>query len=114
MSNDNIISFEEYRRKKAGKNYREDDLSAIFRKDLREQEDLTDWYLFHNTFNKHKLFVHTIFYENHIQKIPNPNSGYVIAFFDEIYPSSDLIFVDYADFLQNSWESVGTYLSILA
>jgi hypothetical protein len=210
MNNDNIISFEEYRQKKAGKNYREDAFTAIFRKDLREQEDLINWYLFHKDFNKHKLFVHSLFYENHIQKIPNPNSGYVIGFnkkaienhskamidavtwegrdyillqaagctyrqlgemvngyksrsseetsqafrdvllktnkviiiqelskmkmsavektdiarflikilddahFDGIFPSSDLIFIDYADFLQKSWESIGTYLTVLA
>ena len=36
------------------------------------------------------------------------------AHFDKIYPASDLIFVDYADFLHQSWSSIGTYLEVLA
>ena len=36
------------------------------------------------------------------------------AHFDGIQPSSDLIFIDYGDFLHRSWSSIGTYLDILA
>jgi hypothetical protein len=204
-----IISFEDYRKQNAGSSYREDALSAIFKKDLREQTDLLSWYLFHRNFNKFKLFVHCLFSENHQKQNPNPNSGYVIAFredqieervtalieaikwekrdyvliqaagrtyrqfgeflrgylpntnqeaheffkddllrsdkviiiqelsrsrisgrkadyarslikilddahFDGIHPTSDLIFVDYGDFLHKSWSSIGTYLDVLA
>lgn len=209
MYKNKIISFEDYRKQKAGSGYKEDALTAIFKKDLREQTELLNWYLFHRDFNKYKLFVHCLFYKNHRMKNPNPNSGYVIAFredqiqehtsslikaiewegrdhvlipaagrtyrqlgevlqgyppqttqqaheffkdallqsnnviiiqelsrsrisgrkadyarslikilddahFDSILPSSDLIFVDYGDFLHKSWSSIGTYLDILA
>ena len=52
MSNHKIISFEEYRKQKAGNSYREDVLSAVFKKDLRDQTDLLNWYLFHKELNK--------------------------------------------------------------
>ena len=206
--NGNIISFEEYRKRRGGHSYREDALSRLFKKDLREQEDLIGWYQFHRRFNKHKLFVHSLFEENHQAGNINPNSGFLVAFnrkqvlshtsfvieavewekreyvlikcagktyrqlseklsqfpvntnydahgvfenfllttnkvlilqefskskitgrkdnyarglikiaddahFRKIYPSSDLIFIDYGDFLSRSWESIGPYLEIL-
>ena len=209
MSDDKVISFEDYRKQKAGSIYQEDALTVIFKKDLKEQTDLLNWYLFHRNINKYKLFVHCLFYQNHSSKNPDPNSGYVIAFredqieertsslieaiewqnrdyilipaagrtyrqlgeilrgyptqttqqahdsfkdvllrssnvliiqefsrsrisgrkadyarslikilddahFDGIFPSSDLIFVDYGDFLHKSWSSIGTYLDVLA
>jgi hypothetical protein len=209
MDDNKIISFEDYRKRKAGTSYKEDALSSIFKKDLREQTDLLNWYLFHRDINKYKLFVHCLFYKNHRIQNPNPNSGYVIAYredqieertsalieaikweerdyilvpaagrtyrqlghllreyqpqtnqevheffkedllqsdkviiiqelsrsrisgrktdharslvkilddahFDGIYPSADLIFVDYTDFLHQSWSSIGTYLDVLA
>ena len=207
---DNIISFEEYREKKLGRRCRDSPLDELFRKDLREQRDLLDWYSFHNIFNKHKLFVHTLFLENHVDGRKNPNSGYVVCYngeqlktntkkiaeaiewegrnpvivnatdktfrqvgqtvtglqhsdnyetskeikdlllrsnkvfvfhgismmkgttqekiihvrsfikmlddahFDNIRPKSDLIFVDYAKFLQDAWEHIGIYLKVLS
>ena len=209
MDNNNIVSFEEYRKKKTGNNYQEDALSAIFKKDLREQTDLLQWYMFHNIFNKHKLFVHSLFYQNHVQRSKNPNAGFVVCYsdeqitantsaiinavewekrksllinatdktyrqlgemltgfphrenyeviksfkevlltadkviviqglsmmkttlenkrryayglikvlddahFDGIIPKADLIFVDYARFLQDTWKNIGSYLNIL-
>lgn len=78
---DNIISFEDYRRKLRGTGYREDPLSEVFRKDLREQQDLLDWYLFHRRFSRYKLFVHSLFYENHVVALGhNPNAGFVAVF----------------------------------
>lgn len=209
MDDNKIISFEDYRKQKAGSSYKEDALTVIFKKDLREQTELLNWYLFHRDFNKYKIFVHCLFHQNHSTENPNPNSGYVIAFredqieertsslikaiewegrhyilipaagrtyrqlgevlrgyppettqqtheffkdallgssnviiiqelsrsrisgrkadyarslikilddahFDAIFPSSDLIFVDYGDFLHKSWASIGPYLDILA
>ncbi|MCL4440718.1 MAG: hypothetical protein M1609_09075 [Firmicutes bacterium] len=77
---DNIFSFEEYREKKLGRKHGENPLDELFRKDLRDQRDLLDWYSFHNIFNKHKLFVHTLFLENHVDGRKNPNSGYVVCY----------------------------------
>jgi len=207
---DNIFSFEEYREKKLGRQRREGPLDELFRKDLREQKDLLDWYSFHNIFNQHKLFVHTLFLENHASDGKNPNSGYVVCYnaeqleintkkvaeaiewegrnpvivnatdktfrqvgqmitgiqysgnyetskeikdlllrsnkvfvfqgisqmrgttqekikhvrsfikilddahFDNIQPNSELIFVDYAKFLQDAWEHIGIYLKVLS
>lgn len=51
------------------------------KKDLREQEDLVDWYLFHSSFNKYKLFLHSLFYNNHDRlKGSNPNAGFIQIF----------------------------------
>jgi len=77
---DNIFSFEEYREKKLGRKLQESPLDELFRKDLREQRDLLDWYSFHNIFNKHKLFVHALFLENHADGRKTPNSGYVVGY----------------------------------
>ena len=77
---DNIFSFEEYREKKLGRKHGENPLDELFRKDLRDQRDLLDWYSFHNTFNKYKLFVHALFLENHAAGRKNPDSGYVVCY----------------------------------
>lgn len=208
MENGNIISFEEYRKKKTGQSYKEDALSQLFKKDLREQGDLIGWYQFHKRFNKYKLFVHCLFKENHQEGNVNPNSGFLIAnnkeqilshtsflieavewekrdyvllksagktyrqmseqlshlpvntnydahrifedfllttnnvlilqefskskisgrkdgyardlikiiddaHFKKVNPSSDLIFIDYGNFLFRSWESIGPYLEVM-
>jgi len=52
MADDNIISFEEYRRKLRGVDYGEGPIAELFKKDLRDQQDLVDWYRFHHTFNR--------------------------------------------------------------
>lgn len=80
MEDNKIISFEDYRRKRAGNDYREDAISSIFRKDLREQKDLIDWYSFHRIFNKYKLFVHCLFSQNHYPQNTNPKAGYIVTF----------------------------------
>jgi len=36
------------------------------------------------------------------------------AHFSDVRPLSDLIFIDYADFLQHCWHSIGTYLKIMS
>jgi len=36
------------------------------------------------------------------------------AHLSDIRPLSDLIFIDYADFLQHCWHSIGTYLKIMS
>ena len=208
MENGNIISFEEYRKEKSGQPYKEDALSQLFKKDLREQGDLIGWYQFHKRFNKYKLFVHCLFKENHQEGNVNPNSGFLIAYnkkqilshtsflieavewekrdyvllksagktyrqmseklshlpvntnydahrifedfllttnkvlilqefskskisgrkddysralikmiddahFKKVNPSSDLIFIDYGDFLFRSWESIDPYLEVM-
>jgi hypothetical protein len=35
------------------------------------------------------------------------------AHYDNIIPKADLVFVDYASFLQRSWKSIGAYLDVL-
>jgi hypothetical protein len=75
----NIVSFEQYRRNKLGQAYQRDALSDLFEQDLREQTDLLMWYMFHQTFNKHKLFVHTLLYQNR-QSNKNPNAGFVVCY----------------------------------
>lgn len=81
MSENNIISFEEFRKKKKNEESSDNPLTQVLKKDLREQEDLVSWYLFHNSFNKYKLFLHSLFYKNHQRlKGTNPNSGYISIF----------------------------------
>ncbi|MBD3216611.1 MAG: hypothetical protein GF311_28610 [Candidatus Lokiarchaeota archaeon] len=210
MSDDNnIISFEEYRRKKRGDAPSDSALDRVLRKDLREQEDLITWYQYHKDFNRYRFFLHSMFYCNHVTRQgKNPNTGFVLVFdpekiesivqrtedalkwlerrpliidfegktlrqigeslplgpcgtyqklytrlnelllhndyvvvikglslsqirtdkidfargliktlddahFDNIVPSADLVFVDYASFLQQAWTSIGSYLDIL-
>ncbi|MCC5911355.1 MAG: hypothetical protein JJT76_13040 [Clostridiaceae bacterium] len=84
----NAISFQEYLEKKYGKGANRDILSGVLTKDLREQADFINWYLLHNNINKHKLFVHALFHENHSVQYKNPNSGYVIYYSDEHLESS--------------------------
>ena len=57
MENDNIISFEEHRKKKAGHSYKEDALSQLFKKDLSSKlliikHDLETIFGVFNVFNK--------------------------------------------------------------
>lgn len=80
MEKDNVVSFDTFRKMRFGESIKDDSLSAIFKKDLREQPELIQWYIFHNMVNKHKLFIHTLFLENHHQKSHNPNSGFVVCF----------------------------------
>ena len=78
---DNIISFEEFRLKKKKTESENDPIMQVLKKDLREQEDLVDWYLFHSSFNKYKLFLHSLFYNNHERlKGSNPNAGFIQIF----------------------------------
>ena len=80
---DNIISFEEFRLKKKEAESENDPIMQILRKDLREQKDLIDWYLFHRSFNKYKLFLHSLFYNNHERlNGSNPNAGFIQIFND--------------------------------
>lgn len=81
MSKNKIISFEEFRLNRQGNNSPDNAVTQVLKKDLREQEDLIDWYLFHKSFNKYKLFLHTLFYNNHKRKKGvNPNSGFITIF----------------------------------
>lgn len=75
-----IISFEEYRMKKLGDRYQKDVFSELFSRDLKEQTGLLEWYLFHHTFNKHRLFVYSLFYQNRMHWVQNLNSGFVACF----------------------------------
>ena len=80
----NIISFEEFRLKKERAESENDPIMQVLKKDLREQEELVDWYLFHRGFNKYKLFLHSLFYNNHERlKGSNPNAGFIQIFKDK-------------------------------
>jgi hypothetical protein len=80
MSDDNLISLETYRKENQDHDYRRNALSEVFNKDLREQADLMQWYRIHRIINKYKLFVHTLFCENHIRKGLHLNAGFVAAY----------------------------------
>lgn len=84
MNDDKIISFEEFRLKKKNQDVNDDNpISKVLNQDLREQQDLLDWYLFHSSFNRYKFFLHALFYKNHQRlKGVNPNAAY-IQIFDE-------------------------------
>ena len=78
---DNVISFEEFRVKKQQAESKDDPITQVLKKDLREQEDVVDWYLFHRSFNRYKLFLHSLFYNNHNRlKGRNPNAGFIQIF----------------------------------
>jgi hypothetical protein len=209
MTENNIISFEEFLLKRKSEGTKDNALTQVLKQDLRKQEDVLDWYLFHNSFNKYKLFLHSLFYKNHQRKKGiNPNAGFIVAFdhsqidsiikftedalkwlgrrfvvidgkgknvrqliealpggfgrtygdffknlrylllerdyvivftelscskmqsdktaisrslikmlddahFDNIVPRADLIFIDYASFLEKAWHNIGLYIDIL-
>ena len=81
MTEDKIISFEEFRLKKQKSDMEDNPISKVLNQDLRDQKDLLDWYLFHRSFNKYKLFLHALFYNNHERlKGVNPNAGFIQVF----------------------------------
>jgi hypothetical protein len=81
MTEDKIISFEEFRLKKQQSEMEDNPISKVLNQDLRDQKDLLDWYLFHRSFNKYKLFLHALFYNNHERlKGVNPNAGFIQVF----------------------------------
>ncbi len=79
MSDENVVPFLEFLRRRKGEDAPEVHLAELFQKDLRDQTDLLHWYGFHRLFNKHKLFVHLLFSANHREESPHQNVGYVVA-----------------------------------
>jgi hypothetical protein len=82
IDEDNIISFEEYR-KRYENQQASNALSDVLTTDFREQNDLLSWLSFHRSFNKYKLFVHLLFRHNHYLNYPNPQIGYLIGYTPE-------------------------------
>ena len=79
MSDENVVPFLEFLRRRKGEDAPDVHLAEVFRKDLREQTDLLHWYGFHRLFNKHKLFLHLLFSANHREESTLQNTGYVLA-----------------------------------
>lgn len=51
-----------------------------------------------------------------ISKISSTGTGFTTpstAHFDGIIPRANLIFVDYAAFLQKAWSTIGIYLNVV-
>mgnify|MGYP003586691513 FL=1 len=80
MSDNKIISFEEFRKRKQGSHYVPDSLSDIFSLDLKEQKDLLQWYSFHNHFSPYKLFLLNLFNSNQKEGNVNPIAGFINIF----------------------------------
>jgi hypothetical protein len=95
MNDNKIISFEEFRLKKQKQDENDDNpINKVLNQDLREQKDLLDWYLFHRSFNRYKLFLYALFYNNHERlKGVNPNAGF-IQIFDETHTQSIVKFTE--------------------
>ncbi|HEV7165030.1 MAG TPA: hypothetical protein VGO35_06540 [Gammaproteobacteria bacterium] len=81
MSDDNgkVISFEECRRRKLGRQYKPDIFSLEFEKSLSEQKELLDWYRFNRYFNKHRLFLHALLKDNESRE-NNHDCGFVLVY----------------------------------
>lgn len=80
MNDTNIISFLEYIEKKNKRNSLNRNIIDILSDDIKEKPELIEWFNFQNLFNKHKLFLHALYTENHQSKNKNPNCAYFIAF----------------------------------
>lgn len=78
MSDNKIISFEEYLKRKQKKVTIGTDFLNILSEDIRKNPDLIEWMNFQNFFNKHKLFLSSLYKGNFRNK--NPNAGYFISF----------------------------------
>ena len=76
----NIISFEEYLKKKNKHTTIDKSLLEKLSQEIKDNPDLLEWLNCQNLFNKHKLFLSALYTVNHISGDKNPNSGYFIAF----------------------------------
>lgn len=83
MSDGNIISFSEYLKKKKKEILLDKQHFEALGDDIKTRPELILWYNFQNQFNKHKLFLHSLYTSNHQDGNPNPNAGYFICFSEE-------------------------------
>lgn len=81
---DNIVSFEEYLKKKNKQVAIDKSFFEKLSEEIRSNPDLLEWINFQNLFNKHKLFLNSLYTANHVSGDKNPNSGYFIAFEEEV------------------------------
>ncbi|MFI3196920.1 MAG: hypothetical protein QX196_01205 [Methylococcaceae bacterium] len=78
MSNDNVISFSDYLKKKEIKIHIDEQYFDALSEDIKNRPELIAWFNFQNFFNKHKLFLHNLYSLNRQNR--NPNSGYFVSF----------------------------------
>lgn len=83
MDNSNIISFSDYLKKKQSKIIIHKQLFDALSEDIKMRPELIEWFNFQSLFNKHKLFLHSLFTSNHRSNNINPNAGYFVSFTEE-------------------------------
>ncbi len=79
---DNIISFEEFYRKKEDAESRENGYAKSFFQELQKQPKLLDWLTCQKKFNRHLLFLSALFRENQVLE-QNPDVGFFVGFTKE-------------------------------
>jgi len=79
-----VVKFSDFMKKRfKGEGNLDNPISKVLHQDLREQKELLAWYSYHSSFNKHKLFLHSLSRENHQEGQINPNAGFVVAYTEE-------------------------------
>ncbi len=81
MSNNNVISFSDYLKNKQRKISIDKQYFDALCDDIKNRPELIDWLNYQNLWNKHKLFLKTLYILNYQNK--NPNAGYFVSFTEE-------------------------------
>ena len=83
MTNNDIISFYEYLKKKNNVLTVDSKFIEVLGDDIKNRPELMEWFQFQNTFHKHKLFLYSLFTSNQREGNINPNAGYFLSFNEE-------------------------------
>jgi hypothetical protein len=80
MSQNNIVSFSEYLKKRNKELTVDSKFVEALGDDIKNRPELMEWFQFQNAFHKHKLFLYGLFASNQREGNINPNAGYFLSF----------------------------------
>jgi hypothetical protein len=83
MSDNNIVSFSEYLKRKSKVLTVDSEFVEALKDDIRNRPELMEWLQFQNAFHKHQLFLYSLFSSNQREGNVNPNAGYFLSFNEE-------------------------------
>lgn len=83
MTDNNIISFSEYLKKKNKVLTVDSKFVEALGDDIKNRPELMEWFQFQSTFHKHKLFLYSLFTSNQREGKISPNAGYFLSFNEE-------------------------------
>jgi len=83
MTDNKIVSFSEYLKKKNNVLTVDSGFVEALGDDIKNRPELMEWFQFQNAFHKHKLFLNGLFATNRQEGNINPNAGYFLSFNEE-------------------------------